>query len=85
MNESQPDNLTENDVAVMLYGSIRQIILEKNYFHQSFQMEYSHLTGNGERAVVNLINLWGPRLLKAVHDDDVERGKQLVMQELKKE
>ncbi len=85
MNESQPDNLTENDVAVMLYGSIRQIILEKNYFHKSYQMEYSHLTGNGERAVVNLINLWGPRLLKAVHDDDVERGKQLVMQELKKE
>jgi hypothetical protein len=85
MNEHKLENLTENDVVVMMYGALRQIILEQDYFYPSYQIEYSHLTGNGERAILHLINTWGPRLLKAIHDDDVERGKQLVMQELKKE
>jgi hypothetical protein len=83
--ESKPDNLTEQDVAVMFYGGIRQIILEKDYFYRSFQPEYSHLTGNGERAIINLVNLFGPRLLQAIQNDDVERGKELVLKELKKE
>jgi hypothetical protein len=85
MTEQGLAELSENDVAVILYGSLRQIILEKDYFHRSYQSEYSHLTGNGERAILHLVNTWGPRLLKAIQDDDVERGKQLVMQELKKE
>lgn len=85
MTEQELAELSENDVAVLLYGSIRQIILEKDYFYRSFQPEYSHLTGNGERAIINLLNVWGPRLLKAIHDDDVKRSKELVVQELKKE
>jgi hypothetical protein len=84
MNEHRLENLTENDVAVMLYGALRQIILEQDYFHTSYQIEYSRLTGDGERAIINLVNMWGPRLIKAIHDDDVERGKELIMQELKK-
>jgi len=85
MTEQELAELSENDVAVMMYGSLRQIILEKDYFYRSFQSEYSHLTGNGERAIINLVNMWGPRLLKAIHDDDVKRGKDLVLNELKKE
>jgi hypothetical protein len=85
MTEKEFANMTENDVAVMLYGGLRQIILEKDYFYRSFQAEYSHLTDSGERAIINLINVWGPRLLKAIHDDDVKRSKELVVQELKKE
>jgi hypothetical protein len=84
-DRERPDNPTENDIAVSLYGALRQIIVEKDYFHQSYQIEYSHLTGNGERAIINLVNMFGPRLLKAIHDDDIERGKELIMQELKKE
>jgi len=79
------ENPTEEDIAITLYGAIRQLILEKNYFYQSYQTEYSHLTGNGERAIINLVNQFGPRLLKAIHDDDVIRGKELVLNELKKE
>ncbi len=80
-----PEQATENDIAVTLYGAIRQLILEKDYFYRSFQAEYSHLTGNGERAIINLINQFGPRLLQSIHDDDVKRSKELVMQELKQE
>jgi hypothetical protein len=85
MNGHRLENLTENDVVVILYGALRQIILEKDYFYPSYQIEHSHLTDNGERAILHLVNTWGPRLLKAIQDDDIERGKQLVMQELKKE
>lgn len=76
---------TEEDIAVTLYGAIRQLILEKDYFYQSFQPEYSHLTGNGERAIIHLVNQFGPRLLQAIQDDDVKRSKELVLNELKKE
>lgn len=76
---------TEEDIAITLYGAIRQLVLEKDYFYQSFQPEYSHLTGNGERAIINLVNQFGPRLIKAIHDDDVKRSKELVLNELKKE
>ena len=85
MTKETVENPTEEDIAITLYGAIRQLILEKNYFYQSYQTEYSHLTGNGERAIINLVNQFGPRLLKAIHDDDVIRGKELVLNELKKE
>ncbi len=85
MTKETMENSTEQDIAVTLYGAIRQIILEKDYFHQSYQTEYSHLTGNGERAIINLVNTLGPKLIKAMHDDDVKRGKDLVLNELKKE
>lgn len=76
---------TEEDIAITLYGAIRQLLLEKDYFYRSFQSEYSHLTGNGERAIINLVNQFGPRLLKAINDDDIKRSKELVLNELKKE
>jgi hypothetical protein len=79
------ENSTENDIAITLYGALRQIILEKDYFYQSYQTEHSHLTGNGERAIINLVNTFGPKLIKAMYDDDVKRGKDLVLNELKKE
>jgi hypothetical protein len=83
--KEEPENSTEEDIAITLYGAIRQLLLEKDYFHQSYQPEYSHLTGNGERAIINLVNQFGPRLIKAIHDDDVKRSKELVLNQLKKE
>lgn len=80
-----PENATEEDIAITLYGAVRQLILEKDYFYQSYQTEYSHLTGNGERAIINLVNLFGPKLIKAIQDDDIKRSKEIVLNELKKE
>lgn len=80
-----PEQPTEEDIAITLYGAVRQLILDKDYFYQSFQAEYSHLTGNGERAIINLVNQFGPRLIQAIHDDDVKCSKELVLNELKKE
>lgn len=85
MHDEQQPRSTEQDIALFLYGAIRQIILEKDYFYQSYHVEYRHLTDNGERAIINLINMLGPKLIRAMRDDDVQRGKDLVLNELKKE
>jgi len=85
MTKELVENSTEQDIAVSLYGAIRQIMLDKDYLYQSYHIENSYLTDNGERAIINVINMFGPRLIKAIHNDDVKRGKDLVLNELKKE
>ena len=85
MTKETIEDSTEEDIAITLYGAVRQLILEKDYFYQSYQTEYSHLTGNGERAIINLVNLFGPKLIKAIQDDDIKRSKEIVLNELKKE
>lgn len=76
---------TEQDIALMIYGSIKQILQEKDYFYRGYSPEYSHLTDNGERAILSMINTLGPKLIYAIHQEDLERSKNLVVDNLKKE
>jgi hypothetical protein len=78
--------LTEKEIMYMLQGSIRTLIKDKNYFyHSSIGSNYCHLTEDGRRAVLDMVELIAPKLHEAMHQDDIERSKQLVLKELKGE
>jgi hypothetical protein len=76
--------MLRRDVERMIVGSIKEIIRDRQYFyHSTVGPEYCHLTEEGNRAIIDLVNLLGSRLLKAELEEDIERSKKLVLDELK--
>ena len=73
------------DVEKMIIGSIKEVIRDRNLFYYStVGPEYCHLTEEGQRAIHEMFNVLLPRLIKAQTQEDIERSKQLVLEELKK-
>ena len=76
--------MRSKDVEKMMVGSIKEIIKDKNYFYySSIGPEYCHLTDQGKEAIMDIMNLLGSRLAVAIEKEDIERSKQLVLDELK--
>ena len=76
--------MLRRDVEKMIMGSIKEILRDRQYFyHSTVGPDYCHLTEEGNRAIIDLVNILGSRLLKAEAEEDVERSKQLVLNELK--
>jgi hypothetical protein len=76
--------MLRRDVEKMIMGSIKEIIRDKQYFyHSTVGPEYCHLTDEGNRAILDLVNVLGARLLKAETEEDIERSKQMVLDQLK--
>lgn len=75
--------MTENDVATMMFGSIRQILLDDRYLKRRWTIEDSRLTDEGERAIIECINIFGPRLIQAIDNDDYDRSKEMMLKNLK--
>lgn len=72
------------DLEKMLVGTIKELLKDRQYFHKSsVGPEYCHLTEEGNRAILTAINLLGPRLMLAMDKEDIERSKQLVLDQLK--
>ena len=77
---------TEREVSTMIYGTIKQLVSDPCYFNNSnIGAEYSHLTELGKEALVKQMNLLCGHLSHAIKHDDIERAKQTVFEELKKE
>lgn len=73
------------DIERMMIGSIKEIIKDRHYFYYSnVGPEYCHLTDEGKVAILNAINLLGSRMVVAIEKEDVERSKELMLNELKK-
>lgn len=73
------------DIEKMIIGSVKEILKDKRYFYYStIGPEYCHLTEEGKDAILNAINLLGSRMILATEKEDVERSKQIVLDELKK-
>ena len=73
------------DVEKMIIGSFKEVMKDRNYFYNStVGPEYCHLTDEGAKAMIEMLNILLPRLVKAQADEDNERSKMLVLQELKK-
>lgn len=69
----------------MLLGSIKELIKDRECFYYStVGPEYCHLTEEGNRAVLEMINLLGGKLRVAIEQEDIERSKELMLNELKK-
>ncbi|CAB4129274.1 hypothetical protein UFOVP112_372 [uncultured Caudovirales phage] len=72
------------DVEKMIVGSVKEIIKDRKYFYySSIGAEYCHLTEDGKEAIMNIMNVLGSRMMVAIEKEDIERSKQLVLNELK--
>jgi hypothetical protein len=76
--------MLRRDVEKMIIGSVKELLKDSNYFHHStVGPEYCRLTDRGERAIVDIVNLLGGRMANAIAQEDIERSKELVLNELK--
>jgi hypothetical protein len=76
--------MLRQDAEKMIMGSIKEIIQDRQYFYYStVGPDYCHLTEEGKNAIIDMINILGSRMLVAIEKEDIERSKQLVLNELK--
>jgi hypothetical protein len=72
------------DIEKLLIGSIKEVLQDPKYFYQStVGPDYCHLTQVGNDVILETINILGSRMLLAMMLEDVERSKQLVLDNLK--
>lgn len=75
--------LTRN-VEKMIIGSIKEILQDRQYFYYStVGPDHCRLTQEGKDAIIDLVNILGSRMLVAIEKEDIERSKQLVLEQLK--
>jgi hypothetical protein len=75
--------MLRQDVERMIIGSIKEILRDRQYFyHSTVGPDYCHLTEEGKTAIVDLVNILGSRMLVAIDQEDIERSKRLVLDEL---
>lgn len=68
-----------------VYAGLFEIINDPKYFYNSrVGSEYSHLTEEGQKAVLEYANLMGPLMMKKAAEEFDEKVKQKVWEELKK-
>ena len=76
--------MLRRDAERMIIGSIKEIIKDRQYFYYSnVGPDYCYLTEEGKSAIIDMINILGSRMLVAIEKEDIERSKQLVLDELK--
>ena len=69
----------------MLVGSVKELLKDRNYFYYSnVGSEYCHLTDAGNEAIIDIINMLGGKIRIAEEKEDIERSRELVLQELQK-
>ena len=78
------NQMLRRDVEKMIIGSVKEILQDRQYFYYStVGPDYCHLTEEGKDAIIDLVNILGSRLLVAMEQEDIERSKQLVLEQLK--
>jgi len=76
--------MLRRDVERMIVGSIKEILKDRQYFYYStIGPDYCHLTEEGKTAIIDAVNILGSRMLVAMEKEDIERSKQLVLDQLK--
>jgi hypothetical protein len=72
------------DIEKLLIGSIKEVLQDPKYFYQStVGPDYCHLTAVGNDVILETVNILGSRMLLAMMLEDVERSKQMVLDNLK--
>ena len=68
-----------------VYAGLYEILKNKQmYYHSSVGADYSHLTEEGEKAVIQWIQLMAPHMYKLEEQELDARAKKMVWDELKK-
>lgn len=74
--------MTEKSLQVMLYGAVRQMVLDKQYYYDGYS---GHVTEQGLVAFNELIDMIAPKINEAIKIADEQRGKDTVLKGLKGE
>jgi hypothetical protein len=74
--------MTEQDIKNILYGSIRELTLDRKYYYNGYN---SHFTDDGRQLITEMLDLYAGKIKDAIKTADEERSKQMVFDELKKE
>lgn len=72
--------MTEEDLKNIIYGSVRELVLNKKYFYSGYQ---SHFTEEGRRVLNEMLDLYAPKIESAIRQADDQRARDMVMKELK--
>lgn len=76
-------NLQEEDFGLMIYGSLRTMIQQKRFYkNQAYSYEKPCLTELGQDAVIELVNVFAPKILAAIKEADERRSKEMVINKL---
>lgn len=68
-----------------IYAAIYEILKDEKLYHRSIVgHQYSHLTPEGEEALIELINIYAPRVVEKEHKLLTDLAKQMTWDELKK-
>jgi len=72
------------DIEKILIGGLKEILQDSAYFYKSTAgPEYCHLTDAGKEVILETVNILGSRMLVSMALEDIERSKQLVLDNLK--
>ena len=75
--------MNEKDISTALYGAIRQMIIDREYFYEGTSVYYSRLTERGQNLALEIINLYAPQISEAIKKEALEQSKKLVFTSLK--
>jgi len=68
------------------HGGLMEIMKDRQYFYYSeVGPDYCHLTEEGERAIIEFINLVSYKMLEADNEELNQRAKEMVLKSLKGE
>lgn len=75
--------MTEYELMMIVRGTLKEVAKHPKYFYEGYNASTSHLTSEGEAVVLGTINLVMPHLVAAIHNEELERSKKLVIDGLK--
>lgn len=75
--------MNEKDVSTALYGAIRALVINRDYFYDGCSPYYSRLTDHGQKTALDILNLFAPQINEAIKADALEQSKKLVFSTLK--
>jgi hypothetical protein len=78
--------MDRNAIKDFIYGGLSEIMNNRQYFYKStIGQGYSHFTEEGEKALVEYMNLVSWKMIEAENDELNARSKEIVMKTLKGE
>lgn len=80
----EQNKMKTSELEKAIIGSLKEILRDSDYlYYSSVGPDYCHLTVEGSRVILELVNMLGPRLINAMAQEDIDRSKELVFNELK--
>lgn len=77
------NNMSEEDIKTILYGSIRELTQNRKYFYDSSYRP--HWTEEGKKVVGEMLDMYAEKINIAIKQADEQRAKDIVFNTLKQE